>query len=239
MHPVQDPPVEVRDTPTALMQMLAGLGARRILDIGCGDGAMARVLTDAGLSVTGIDPSAQAVAQARLNAPGAEFHCARAESLPPGLPTFDAACFVNALHHVDADQMAPAILQAVDAVTPGGHVVIIEPLAQGSFSRAMRPVEDETAIRATAARTVEGMIRDHAVALRELRRWNRESRFAGLGDFIAQLSRVSTDRAELARRNHAALARAWRENIHTQDGRAVLVQPMICWVLSAPPAAPA
>ncbi|MDO5704899.1 MAG: class I SAM-dependent methyltransferase [Paracoccus sp. (in: a-proteobacteria)] len=222
------------ETMEVLLAMLENFGARQVLDIGCGDGTVAGTLTCAGLSVTGIDPSADAIAQARQNVPQAIFHHASAEALPAGLPKFDAAFFVNSLHHVDETQMQAAMLNAVAALRPGGIVIIIEPLAQGSFFRAMRPLEDETEIRAKAAAAIEALISDHRVVLRDLRRWNRESRFRRLEEFIDYLSRASPERAGLARRHYSALARAWRDNIHTVDGVAVLTQPMICWTLSAP-----
>lgn len=38
----------------------------------------------------------------------------------------------------------------------------------------------------------------------------------------------------VARRNVAALARAWRNNIRSIGGLAALIQPMICWTLAEP-----
>ncbi|WP_295046162.1 class I SAM-dependent methyltransferase [uncultured Paracoccus sp.] len=222
------------DTLSILKSAFAQCGARRILDIGCGDGALARALHDCGYALAGIDPSPAAVERARQRLPGADFHCAGAEDLPPDLGRFDAAYFVNSLHHVPPDRMQAALLGAVAAIDPQGVVLVIEPLAQGSFFRAMRPVEDETRIREQATQAIEALISAERLVLRDLRRWNRETHFTGLDDFIAYLARVSPERADIARRNDAALARAWRDNIHSIDGMAALVQPMICWTLAAP-----
>jgi len=222
------------DTLSVLRSALAESDARRILDIGCGDGALAAALQADGYTLTGIDPSAEALELARQRVPAARFHLAAAEALPEDLGHFDAAYFVNSLHHVRADQMQTALLGAISAVAPRGIVLVIEPLAQGSFFRAMRPVEDETEIRAQAVQAVETLISDKRIVLRDLRRWNRENHFTGLEDFIAYLARVLPERAKVARRNEAALARAWRDNIRSIDGRAALIQPMICWTLAAP-----
>lgn len=222
------------DTLAVLSSALLKARARQVIDLGCGEGVIAQALTEAGFQVTGVDPAAEAIERARRRVPGARFLCTGAEALPDDLPPFDAAFFVNALHHVPEPAMATALLGAVAAVRPGGIVVVIEPLAQGSFFRAMRPVEDETRIRAKAARTIETLLSRGQILLRDLRRWNRESRFAGLQDFVEHLSRVAPERAALAVRNEAALARAWRDNIRSSDGMAVLVQPMICWTLTGP-----
>lgn len=222
------------DTVTILLAALNGLKACRILDLGCGDGRIARELAECGLSVTGIDPSEDALAKARLIAPQVDFRCAAAEALPPDLIRFDAAFFVNSLHHVPADRMADALLGAMGAVREGGSVLVIEPVAQGSFFRAMRPVEDESIVRAQAHQAVEKLISSGKVALHELRRWNRENRFRDLEAFVDYLARTSPERAALAVRNEARLARAWRDNIRSHEGMGVLIQPMICWTLTAP-----
>lgn len=222
------------DTVTILLTVLGSLGARRVLDLGCGDGRIARELAEQGLTVTGIDPCASAVAQAQLTAPQVDFVCSGAEALPPDLIGFDAAFFVNALHHVPADRMADALLSAIAALQDGGSLLVIEPVAQGSFFRAMRPVEDESIIRAQAHRAIEALISSGKIVLHELRRWNRENRFKDLDDFVAYLARNSPERAALAARNESRLARAWRDNIRSHDGMAVLIQPMICWTLTAP-----
>ncbi|OWJ77084.1 hypothetical protein CDV53_06995 [Haematobacter missouriensis] len=122
---------------------------------------------------------------------------------------------------------------AISTIRSKGILLVIEPLAQGSFFRAMRPIEDETRIRAQAASAVETLISEDKAILRDLRRWNRENHFTGLPDFIGYLARVLPERAEIARRNEAALARAWRDNIHSVGGMAVLIQPMVCWTLTA------
>lgn len=220
------------DTAGVLVSTLQAAGARRVLDLGCGDGSVTALLAEAGFEMTGLDPSPEALDKARARWPGLRFVAGRAEALPPGLEPFDAACFVNSLHHVPPEAMQAAVLGAFTALRPGGLLLIIEPLSQGSFFRAMRPVEDETRIRAAAAAAIEALISEGRILLRDLRRWNRESRFEDLEDFVAHLARVDPDRAELARRNGSALARAWRDNIVSRDGRAVLVQPLIGWTLA-------
>ena len=83
-------------------------------------------------------------------------------------------------------------------------------------------------------RQIERLISDRRIVLRDLLRWKRESLFTDLGQFVDYLSRNDPDRAGLAERHAPQLARAWRENIRSRDGKAVLVQPMICWMLTLP-----
>lgn len=222
------------DTVAALISALRRTHARRVIDLGCGDGAIAAMLVAHGFEVTGIDRLDQAIDRARQNVPSARFICADPHDLPDGLGDFDAAIFVNALHHVDETAMETALLSARAVLRPGGVIVVIEPLAQGSFFRAMRPVEDETRIRAKAGHAIELVLSSGRLVLRDLHRWNRESRFSGLDDFVGYLMETSPRRARLARENADALARAWRANIRSVGGLALLVQPMIRWTLTAP-----
>ena len=66
-------------TDQAIIAAVAGLSCRRILDIGCGEGWLARALGDLGMSVTGVDVVPELIAQAgatqRSSASGAvAFH---------------------------------------------------------------------------------------------------------------------------------------------------------------------
>lgn len=130
--------------------------------------------------------------------------------------------------------MTTAILGALAALRPEGLLHIVEPLATGSFFRAMRPVEDEAAIRQKAAEAIASLISQQKVLLRDLRRWSRESRFRDLEEFTAHLASVDPGRAAMARDNAGALAQAWQDNIRPEAGRAVLVQPLVCWTLARP-----
>jgi ubiquinone/menaquinone biosynthesis C-methylase UbiE len=67
------------------VDLVLELGARSVLDVGCGTGTFALLLADRGVTVTGVDPAAGSLAVARSK-PGAErvrwLH-GDAASLPP------------------------------------------------------------------------------------------------------------------------------------------------------------
>ena len=90
----------------------------RILDLGCGDGALTKRLVEAGASVVGVDSSADMVAAA--SALGLDARVVAAENLP-----FDSefdAVFSNAALHWMHDQ--DAVLAGVArALKPGGRFV--------------------------------------------------------------------------------------------------------------------
>ena len=48
---------EPRDDLSLYLEIAAGVGARSVLDLGCGTGSFATLLADAGLTVFGVDPA--------------------------------------------------------------------------------------------------------------------------------------------------------------------------------------
>src|ERR1043166_3636591 len=71
-----------------------------VLDICCGTGYLAGLLTGRGCRVTGIDVSAEMISYARGNVPGAEFHVADVTTFEPR-GSFDAAVSTfDSLNHI-------------------------------------------------------------------------------------------------------------------------------------------
>lgn len=219
------------DTFSIIANALHKAQAKHIVDFGCGQGEMAIKLTASGFVVTGVDPSADALEIARLHNPQINYLHGTAENPPVDAESFDAAYFLNSLHHVPEAFMQQAVLSAIHTVHTDGVVLVIEPMAAGSFFRAMRPVEDESEIRNLAVQTIDTLIAEGAVQLIDLQRWDRENGFGSMEDFTDYLLRVDPQRAESVIKNKTQLAKAWRDNVTIRDGRAYLSQPLICWTL--------
>ncbi len=125
------------------------LGGARVADIGCGDGALTRLMTRLGARVSGIEPSEAQLARARAAGPAGDevYLQGVAEALPLPDASLDVAMFFNSLHHVAAEHMARALAEAARALVPGGRLCVIEPLAEGPHFQANRIIEDETGVR--------------------------------------------------------------------------------------------
>jgi len=85
----------------AVLKLLEPRPGEKLLDIGCGNGLLMAALADAGLAVSGIDPSEPmlALARARLG-PEVPLHQGFAERLPFDEASFDYATFMTSLEFV-------------------------------------------------------------------------------------------------------------------------------------------
>jgi len=94
----------------------------RVLDVGCGGGLLAEEFARLGCVVTGVDPSEESLAAARLHAAGQglaiEYHRAPGEALPFADASFDVVYCCDVLEHVD--DVSQVIAETARVLRPGG-----------------------------------------------------------------------------------------------------------------------
>lgn len=123
-----------------------------LLDLGCGEGATARLLVERGAEVVGVEPDTRRAALNREATPpqGLTLTEGRAESLVQADDSVDGVFFFRSLHHVPIEEMSAALAEAARVVRPGGFVFVLEPAVEGQFTHLMRPFHDEGEVRASA-----------------------------------------------------------------------------------------
>jgi SAM-dependent methyltransferase len=108
----------VADLGAPLLDMLAPQPGERILDLGCGDGALTERIADAGARVVGVDASADQIAASCAR--GLDAHVVDGHSL--GFEAeFDAILTNAALHWMTRPDLVAAGMHR--ALVPGGRVV--------------------------------------------------------------------------------------------------------------------
>ena len=206
---------------------LAPLAGKRVLDIGCGKGALAAALSADGAQVTGVDPASTALDEARRAAPAATFEVASAEALPFAPRAFDAAILLNALHHVPVATMGAALVEASRVTEQGGCIIVIEPLITGSFNAVLKLIDDETDIRAAAQAAVQSFERDPAIQPLSSITFTRKEFVPDFAGFIVRATSADPSRLEVVARRRAEIEDAFRQHAVLEGaGRYRFDQPL-------------
>ena len=132
-----------------IVRILAGaallpLAGRRILDVGCGGGALLRFLGTLGgqdANLFGVDLLEERVEAARSLLPGGTFAVGNAERLEFPDASFDLVTLFTVLSSILSDTMSRNLASEVRRVLrPGGHVLIYEFRVPSVTNRNTRPI---------------------------------------------------------------------------------------------------
>jgi SAM-dependent methyltransferase len=91
-----------------------------LLEVGCGRGHLAALLQDAGYTVTGLEPDAEAATDARARGVTVLEHGILDHDGGP----YDIVLFTRSLHHIDP--LDGTVAHAVDLIGPGGVLAVEE-----------------------------------------------------------------------------------------------------------------
>ena len=95
---------------------------RATLEIGCGEGRVARDLAERGHRVTAIDAAPTMLQAAQEADPGGTYICADAADLPFDDDSFDIVVSYNSL--MDVDDMPRAVREAARVLEPAGRLCV-------------------------------------------------------------------------------------------------------------------
>ncbi|MEU6409515.1 class I SAM-dependent methyltransferase [Microbispora sp. NPDC046933] len=136
-------------------------GCGDALDVGCGDGLLARKLAGLAKRVTGVDSSPEMIARAReLSAGQPELTFVEGDFLTAALPVggYDFVCSVSTIHHMDFDA---ALIRMRESLRPGGTLVVVGLAREASPAEWAATIAAAPVVRITKvlrhARGPEGM----------------------------------------------------------------------------------
>lgn len=134
----------------ALLSAVGPVAGLQVVDIGCGEGQLARALAARGAVVTGFDPFAEGTERIAEGDGSYRLVKASADAIPEPSGSADLVVFMFSLHHVPAATLPGALAEARRLLKPGGRLLVAEPIAEGPGQYVMEPYHDETAVRASA-----------------------------------------------------------------------------------------
>jgi 2-polyprenyl-3-methyl-5-hydroxy-6-metoxy-1,4-benzoquinol methylase len=166
-----------------VLDWLQVAGARRLLDLGCGNGALAALIARQGIEVVGIDASSSGVRFARESVPEATFIQASLEvPLPVHLHgSFDAVIAVEVIEHL----LRPRVLCArvKEALGPEGRFILSTPYhgylknlalaVAGGFDRHWHPDRDGGHVKFFSRATLTALLEGERLAVTRFARVGR------------------------------------------------------------------
>jgi len=173
----------------------AGSPAPRMLDVGCGNGALLLGLRGRIASGVGVDASPGMIARATARAsahPRLSFHALREPRLPFADGSFDVITSFLSFRYLDWD---PMVAEMQRVLAPGGRILIVDMvekatllrdaplLARSAALHVLRYARDRRFVRDVRALTShpdwKTMLRYNPVRAEHEYRWYLESRFPG------------------------------------------------------------
>jgi len=167
----------------------------RVLDIGCGTGALLRALEPRITAGVGVDTSARMIAQAAARSPHADklqFQQIDGPVLPFETASFDLVTSFLSFRYLDWD---PIMQEIRRVLAPGGHLMIVDMvertlawreaalLATSTAKHLLRPLRDASFVRDVAALTShpdwKTMLKFNPIRAQHEYQWYLESRFPG------------------------------------------------------------
>lgn len=117
------------------LEAFIGNGQGPALEIGCGEGRVARALGALGYDMTVVEPAPALLAAARALDSASTYHAASASDLPLDDASFDLVVFYNVL--MDVDDLPSAMTEAARVLRPGGRLMlgVVHPMADHHFLR--------------------------------------------------------------------------------------------------------
>ena len=166
-----------------LVRSLRQAGARKVLDLGCGNGALTDALAAEGFEMTGTDSSGTGVGIARQNYPEVSFHQSDVDSaLPDDLHSvFDSVIAIEVVEHL----LLPRSLfqRAQEALRPGGSLIVTTPYhgylknlalaLSNKFDAHWHPLRDYGHVKFFSASTLAQLFQEQSFTVQAVQRLGR------------------------------------------------------------------
>jgi SAM-dependent methyltransferase len=133
------------------------VAGKRVVDVGCGAGALVRWLRSQHADVIGVECGEVMLRMARESDPDhlESYLEGVGQDLPLDDGEFDVVVYSYSLHHVPAAHMVDALREAGRVLRRDGTLYVVEPIAAGPGHEVIKLIDDETEVRTQAQAALE------------------------------------------------------------------------------------
>ena len=127
-----------------VLPLIRATGCKSVLDVGCGEGRLCRLLAKENLVCTGIDPTAALLARAQQLDSESNYVEGRAEELPFDDSSFDLV--VSYLSLIDIENYRRGIAEMCRVLKPGGAVMVVNLNGLNTAGQATGWIKDDNGV---------------------------------------------------------------------------------------------
>ena len=124
-----------------MIEQFVDLQDQKVLEIGCGEGHISKLLALKTRQYIAIDPDEHSIEKAKAEIQHVDFRIGHGESLEFEDGSFPLVLFTFSLHHQESRL---ALKEAHRVLAANGQLIIVEPLVNGEFTQFFNLFEDET-----------------------------------------------------------------------------------------------
>ncbi|BBO73223.1 hypothetical protein DSCW_06400 [Desulfosarcina widdelii] len=143
---------DINNKALKMIQDFVVLQKQKVLEIGCGEGRMSKFLSHETQRYIAIDPDEKSIEKAKSKNLNIDFRIGTGEALEFEDSSFPIIIFTLSLHHQKSHL---ALKEAYRVLTEKGHLIILEPLANGEFTQFFNLFEDESESIQDALNSIE------------------------------------------------------------------------------------
>lgn len=152
-----------------VFESLLSLDNQNILELGCGDATLTRLIATTGENRTITAMEVDTIQHQKNllidDLPMVTFKLAGSENISATDNSFDTVFMFKSLHHVPETQMPKALKEVKRVLKPGGKAYISEPVFSGDFNEVLRLFHDEEKVRAAAFEAIKQAVESSQFAL--------------------------------------------------------------------------
>jgi ubiquinone/menaquinone biosynthesis C-methylase UbiE len=124
-----------------MIEQFVALQDQKVLEVGCGEGRMSKLLAHKSRKFIAIDPDEQSIEKAKSENANVDFRIGSGEALEFEDGSFPIILFTLSLHHQESRL---ALKEAHRVLTANGQLIILEPLANGELTKIFNLFDDES-----------------------------------------------------------------------------------------------